>query len=164
MSDLERVLGEAQKARDEAEAAVRRANELAGQATAAQERAELEKVERRRQWAQTLIDGYDAEVGNADAEIQEAQERFDTVAVENIAGAVAAYVAWGEASMRHYGLQIRIAAAADVLGHEATRPELVQIPPFSAAIDSALAGAIAKRGVAAREEAEAELAKLRDDA
>lgn len=162
MSDLERVLGEAQKARDEAEAAVRRANELAGQATAAQERAELERVERRRQWAQTLIDGYDAEVGSADAEIQEAQERFDTVAVENIAGAVAAYVAWGEASMRHYGLQIRIAAAADVLGHEATSPELVQIPPFSAAIDSALAGAIAKRGIVAREEAEAELAKLRD--
>ena len=164
MSDLERVLSEAQKARADAEAAVQRADDLAGQADAARERAEQEAVERRRRWAQQLVDGYDAQISEADTGIQQAQERFDAAAVENIAGAVAAYVAWGEASMRHYGLQIRIAAAADILGHDATPPELVQIPPFSDALDAALAGAVAKRGIAAREEAEAELAKLRDEA
>ena len=164
MSDLDRVLSEAQKAREEAEAAMRRAQELAGQAEAARERAEREEAERRRRWAQQLVDSYDAQITAADAGIQEAQEHFETVAVENIAGAVAAYIAWGEASMRHYGLQIRISAAADILGHEATPPELVRIPPFSAALDAALATAVAKRAEVAREEAAAELARLRDGA
>lgn len=162
MSDLEQVLGEAQKAQAEAEAAVQRANELATQAAAARERAEQEEAERRRQWAQHLVDTYDAEIAAADVVIQQAQEQFNTVAVDNIAGAVAAYIAWGEASMRHYGLQIRIAAAADILGYEATQPEMVQIPPFSQAIDAALGAAVGKRADVAREEAAAELARLRD--
>lgn len=160
MSDLKRVLDEAQKARDEAEAAVRRADELAGQADAARERAEQESADRRRRWAQHLVDTYDADITTADGGIQEAQERFDRVAVENLAEAVAAYVAWGEAAMRHYGLQIRIEAAAGILGHQATPAELVTIPRFSDALDGALAAAVGRRADAAREEAAAELAKL----
>ena len=160
MSDLERVLSEAQKAQAEAESAVRRANELAGQAEAARERAEHEAAERRRAWAQQLVDSYDAEITEADAGIQAAQGRFDAAAVQDLSGAVQAYVGWAEASMRHYGLQIRISAAADILGHEATPPELVQIPPFSDALDAALAGAVSERAAAARQEAEAELSRL----
>ena len=162
MSDLDRALSEAQKAQAEAEAAVRRANELASQAEQARERAEQEAVERRRRWAQQLVDSYDAEITSADEGIQAAQERFDTAAVQDIASAVQAYVAWAEASMRHYGLQIRISAAAGILGHDTTPPELVQIPPFSEALDAALAGAVAQRAAAARQEAEAELARLAD--
>lgn len=160
MSDLERVLSEAQRAQAEAEAAVRRANELAEEAEQARLRAEREAAERRRAWAQRLVDTYDAEITEADAGIQEAQARFDAAAVQDLPGAVAAYVAWAEAAMRHYGLQIRISAAADILGHEATPPELVQIPPFSDALDAALAGAVSERAAVARQEAEAELARL----
>lgn len=162
MSDLERVLSEAQAARDAAEAAVERANELAGKADEARQRAQEEEVARRRQWAQRLVDTYDAEISAADAAIQEGEGRFRTVAVENIAGAVEAYVAWSEASLRHYGLQIRISAAADILGHQATHPELVALPRFSDALDDALAAAVVARADAARAEVEAELARLRE--
>ena len=162
MSDLERVLSEAQAARDEAEAAVQRADELAGRADEARRHAQEEEVARRRTWAQRLVDAYDAEISAADVEIQEGEERFRSVAVENIGGAVEAYVAWSEASLRHYGLQIRISAAADILGHEATHPELVALPRFSDALDDALAAAVVARADAARQEVEAELARLRD--
>src|SRR5688572_15605963 len=102
MSDLEQALSEAQRAREEAEAAARRAADLEAQAEAARERAQQEDAERRRTWAQTIVDTYDTEISNADAAIQQAHEQFNRVAVENLSGAVEAYSAWGEASMRHY--------------------------------------------------------------
>jgi len=162
VSDLDRVLGEAQQARDEAEAATRRAADLEARAEAATEQARQERAEERRRWAQRLVDSYDADTAAADGAIQEAEARFRRVAVEDLPGAVAAYVAWGEAAMRHYGLQLRVTAAAPVLGMDATPPEFVAPPPFSAALDDALAEALGQRADAARQEVEAELGRLRD--
>src|SRR5215203_450937 len=123
MSDLQRVLGEAQKAREEAEAASRRAAELEAQAEAAKERAREKQKERRRAWAQGIVDAYESDLTAADAAIQAAQERFDAVAVENLAGATEAYLAWGDAAIRHYVLQVRVGTAAPMLDMEASEAE-----------------------------------------
>ena len=160
MSDLERVLTEAQQAREQAEAAARRAEELEQQAQAARERERIRREERRRQWAQRLIDSYDADIGAADAAIIAAQEEFNRVSVENPPDAVAAYLAWGEATIRHYVLQHRVSAAAPLLGFEASPPEYAAPPNFSDALDAALTNALAERAQAAHAEVEAELIRL----
>lgn len=162
MSDLERATSEAQQAREEAEAATKRATELEAQAQTARERARQEQAERRRQWAQSLIDSYDADISAADAAIQQAQERFKSVAVENLSGAVEAYVAWGEASVRHYTLQLRVAAAAQVLDLAASPAEFVTPPLFSEALDAALADTLRERTHDADKDFEAELTRLSD--
>jgi hypothetical protein len=162
VSDLERVLGEAQKAREEAEAASKRATDLEAQANVAREQAERERDERRRQWAQHIVDSYDADVSTADTAIQQAQELFTTVARSDLTKAIEAYVAWGEATLRHYGLQVRVSAAATVLDYEASPPEFVTPPLFSAALDAALASMLTERGDAARSEVQEELARLLD--
>src|SRR4051794_18610906 len=91
VSDLERVLSEAQKAREEAEAAGKRAADLEAQANVAREQAERERDQRRQQWAQQIVDSYDADVSAADAAIQQAQEHFATVARTDLSKAVEAY-------------------------------------------------------------------------
>lgn len=162
MSDLERVLTEAQRAREEAELAAQRAADLEAQAEAARERARQEEAERRRKWAQNIVDTYDADISAADAAIQQAHDRFERVAVENLAVAVEAYTAWGEASMRHYALQLRVSAAAQMLDFGASPPEFVTPPLFSDALDAALAQALRERTSSVDQEFEAELARLRD--
>ena len=162
VSDLEQVLSEAQRARDEADAAARRATELETQAESARERARQDQIERRRSSAQRIVDSYERDTAAADTAIQEAQDQFNRVAVENLPGAVAAYIAWGEAAMRHYALQLRVSAAAPILDLEATPPELNAPPLFSDALDAALSEALGKRADAVRQEADAELGSLRD--
>lgn len=164
MSDLERALSEAQKARREAEAATQRASDLEAQAETARGRARQEQGARRRRWAQQVVDAYDADVTKADAAIQQAQATFDRTAVENLSGAVEAYVAWGEASIRHYALQLRVSAAAPILDLDASTAELIAPPLFSDALDAALAEAVGKRADAARQEVETERARLQDGA
>jgi hypothetical protein len=164
MSDLERVVTEAQQAREEAEAAARRAAELEGQAEIARERARQEEAERRRQWAQRIVDTYDADISAADAAIQQAHEHFNTVAVQNLSGAVEAYTAWGEASMRHYALQLRVSAAAEMLDLGTSPPEFVTPPTFSDALDAALAEALRERTRTVDQEFEDELARLSEGA
>jgi hypothetical protein len=161
LSDLERVVSEAQRAREEAEAAAQRAASLEAQAEAARERARQEEAEQRRQLAQQIIDSYDADVSAADVDIQEAHEHFNREAVSNLPGAIEAYLAWGEASLRHYVLQLRLAAAAPVLNLETSPPEFVAPPVFSAALDAALNDALQGRADAAQQEVDAELARLR---
>ena len=160
MSELERVLSEAQRAREEAEAAARRAEDLEHQAHAAREQERVRREERRRQWAQRLIDSYDADIGAADEAITAAQEQFNRVAVENLPAAIEAYIAWGEATIRHYVLQHRVSAAAPLLGFEASPPEYASPPNFSDALDSALTSALGGRAQAAHAEVEAELIRL----
>ena len=162
MSDLDRVLSEAQRAREEAEAATRRAAELEAQAEAARERARQEQEAQRRAWAQRVVDSYEADLTTADAAIQDAHERFNTAAVEDLPGAVAAYLAWGEAAVRHYVLQVRVGTAAPLLGFEASPAEAVTPPPFSHALDQALAQRLAEVSARARDETAAEIARSLD--
>lgn len=161
MSDLERVLNEAQKARQEAEAAMQRAAQLESQAEEARTQAERERAERQREWAQQIVDSYDADVSKADAAIQQAHDNFTTIARQDLTKAIDAYLAWGEASLRHYGLQVRVAAAAAVLDYEASPPEFVTPPLFSDALDAALATRLVERSEEARKEVEAALDRLR---
>ena len=162
MSDLERVLSEAQRAREDAEAAARRAAELEAQAAAAREQARREREERRRAWAQGVVDAYESDLTAADAAIVAAQERFDTAAVENLSGAVEAYLAWGEAAVRHYALQVRVGSAAQVLGMEATPAEFAAPPPISEALDRVLGERLVALSVQAREAGAAEVERMLD--
>ena len=163
MTDVERILDEAEKARAEAEAAAQRAAELATQAEAARQRAAEEREARRRAWAQQVIDGYDADLAAADRAIHEASDRFAAAAVQDPAGAVTAYLAWAEAAIRHYTLQVRAASVAPVVGLEATPPEHAGPPPFSAALDAALGRRVAELSAKARDEAAAEIARVLDE-
>jgi len=162
MSDLERALGEAQRAREEAEAATRRAAELEGQAEAARERARQEREQRRRAWAQGIIDSYDADLTAADRAILTAQERFDAALVDDLPGAVKAYLDWGDAAVRHYVLQVQVGTAAPMLNMDASSAEFASPPPFSQALDQALARRLATLSAEARDRAAAEIEKTLD--
>lgn len=157
MSDLEKVLSDARQAREQAEEAARRAAELEGLAEQARVRAEQERQVRRREWAQRLIASYEADISAAEAAIHTAERRFNDVAQEDVSRAVEAYIAWGEATMRHYAIQLRIAAAAPVLDMDATAAEFAAPPLFSNALDAALAQRLGERADAARLEIEAEI-------
>ena len=162
MSDLQRVLGEAQKAREEAELASRRAADLEAQAETARERARQEREQRRRAWAQGIVDAYESELTAADVAIQAAQERFDVVVVENIQGATEAYLAWGEAAIHHYVLQVRVGTAAPMLDMDASQAEFASPPPFSEALDQALGRHLAQLSAKARDAAAEEIGQTLD--
>jgi hypothetical protein len=164
VTELEKTLSDARKAREEAEAAMRRAAELEAQAEVARERAEQERMQRRRVWAQRLVDSYENDIAAADAGIQQAEQRFNTAALEDLPGAVKAYIAWGEATMRHYAIQLRIAAAAPILDMDATPAEFVAPPLFSDALDQALGRHLGARADAARQEIEEQIAHIQTEA
>lgn len=136
--DLARELREAEEAQAEAEAAVRRAASARSEAEEAQRRARAEHEVRRRAWAQSVVDSYDADLTAAETAIRDASERFAEVAAKDLSAAVAAYLAWAEAAARHYALQARIAAVAPVVDMEATPAERLNPPPFSQALDVVL--------------------------
>jgi len=137
-SDLERELREAEEAQAEAEAAVQRAAAARAEAESAQRRAREEQEVRRRAWAQSVVDAYDTDLGAAETAIRDASDRFAEAAVRDFSATVAAYMEWTEASLRHYALQVRVAAVAPVVGLEATPGERLSPPPFSQALDAAI--------------------------
>ena len=132
-SDLDREMREAEEAQAEAEAALQRAAMARAEAEAAQRRAREEQEASRRAWAQGIIDAYDTDLATAETEIRDASDRFAESAVRDISAAVAAYLEWAEASLRHYTLQVRVATVAPLLGLEAT--------PGAASSASLLSGA-----------------------
>lgn len=148
--------------RGEAEAAAERAAQLEGQAEEARERARQEREERRRGWAQGVIDAYEAKLTEADAAIQAAEERFQTVVVKDLPGAVAAYLAWGDAAVDHYVLQVRVGTAAPMLGMDVSEAEFASPPPFSQALDQALGRQLSELSAQARDEAAAEIERTLD--
>ncbi len=137
-SDLERELREAQEAQAEAEAALQRAAVARAEAESAQRRAREEQEASRREWAQSVVDTYDSDLAAAETAIRDASDRFAEAAVRDIAAAVAAYMDWVEASLRHYTLQVRVATVAPLVGLEATPGEQLSPPPFSQALDAAI--------------------------
>jgi hypothetical protein len=137
-SDLERELREAEEAQAEAEAAVQRAAAARAEAESAQRRAREEQEASRRAWAQSVVNAYDTDLAAAETAIRDASDRFAEAAVRDIAATVAAYMEWTEASLRHYALQVRVAAVAPLVGLEATPVERLSPPPFSQALDAAI--------------------------
>jgi hypothetical protein len=137
-SDLERELREAEEAQAEAEAAVQRAAAARAEAESAQRRAREEQEASRRAWAQSVVDAYDTDLAAAETAIRNASDRFAEAAVRDIDATVAAYMEWTEASLRHYALQVRVAAVAPLVGLEATPGERLSPPPFSQALDAAI--------------------------
>ena len=137
-SDLERELREAEEAQAEAEAAMQRAAAARAEAESAQRRAREEQEASRRAWAQSIVDAYDTDLAAAETAIRDASDRFAEAAVRDIAGDIAAYMEWAEASLRHYTLQVRVAAVAPLLGLEATPGERLSPPPLSQALDAAV--------------------------
>ncbi len=162
-TDMQRVMEEAQRAREEAEAAARRAQEMEAQVEAARERSRQEREARQREWAQRTVDSYESQLSAADVAVQKAQSSFDAATGKDLAAAHKAYLAWGEAASRHYALQVRIGVAAPLVGFEATPAEPIQLPPFSQAIDAALQRRLAELSDRARDETAAELKKLAGD-
>ena len=137
-SDLERELREAEEAQAEADAALQRAAMARAEAETAQRRAREEQEASRRAWAQGVVDTYDSDLAAADTAIRDASDRFAEAAVRDMSAAVAAYLEWAEASLRHYTLQVRVASVAPLVGLEATPGERLSPPPFSQALDAAI--------------------------
>jgi hypothetical protein len=77
--------------------------------------------------------------------------------VRDLAAAVNAYMAWSEASLRHYALQVRVATVAPELGLEATPGEVLSPPPFSQALDAAIELYVAEASARIRDEMAAEV-------
>jgi hypothetical protein len=137
-SDLERELQEAEEAQAEAEAALQRAAMARAEAESAQRRASEEQEASRRAWAQSVVDSYDTDLAAAETAIRDASDRFAEAAVRDVPAAVAAYMDWVEASLRHYTLQVRVSTVAPLVGLEATPGEQLSPPPFSQALDAAI--------------------------
>jgi small-conductance mechanosensitive channel len=162
-SDLERELREAHEAQAEAEAALQRAAVARAEAESAQRRAREEQEASRRAWAQSVVDTYDSDLAAAETAIRDASDRFAESAVRDIAAAVAAYMDWVEASLRHYTLQVRVATVAPLVGLEATPGEQLSPPPFAQALDAAIDLHIAALSSRIRDEAADEIrARLGD--
>ena len=87
MSDVDRILSEAQQAQAEAEAAARRAAELEARAAAARQQLAAQREARRTAWAQQVIDAYDADLATADQALQQAVARFEEAAEDPAAAA-----------------------------------------------------------------------------
>ena len=162
-SDLERELREAEEAQAEAEAALERAALARSEAESARQRAREEQEASRRVWAQSVIDSYDVDLAAAETAIRGASDRFAEAAVRDIAAAVAAYMEWAEAGLRHYTLQVRVAAVAPLLGLEATPGERLSPPPFSQALDAAIELHIAALSGRIRDEAAEEISNRLGD-
>jgi hypothetical protein len=156
-SDLEREMREAEEAQAEAEAALQRAAMARAEAEAAQRRAREEQEASRRAWAQGVVDAYDTDLAAAETAIRDASDRFAAAAVRDISAAVAAYLEWAEASLRHYTLQVRVASVAPLVGLEATPGERLSPPPFSQALDAAVDLHIAALSGRIRDEAADEI-------
>ena len=156
-SDLQRELREAEEAQAEAEAAMQRATMAQAEAEAAQRQAREEQEAGRRAWAQGVVDAYDTDLATAESAIRDASDRFAEAVVRDISAAVAAYLEWAEASLRHYTLQVRIATVAPLLGLEATPGEQLSPPPFSQALDAAIELHIAALSGRIRDEAADEI-------
>jgi ferric-dicitrate binding protein FerR (iron transport regulator) len=137
--ELTRQLQEAEQAQADADAAAQRAAQARTVAEAAQRRDQERRAERRRAWAQGIVDTYDADLAAAAAAIREHSERFADLAGNDLPAAIAAYQAWNEASLRHYALQERVATVAPELGLRATAGEQLTPPPLSEALDAAIA-------------------------
>jgi hypothetical protein len=156
-SDLERELREAEEAQAEAAAAMQRAATARAEAEAAQRRAREEQEASRRAWAQGVVDTYDTDLANAESAIRDASDRFAEATVRDISAAVAAYLEWAEASLRHYTLQVRVATVAPLLDLQATPGERLNPPPFSQALDAAIDLHIAALSGRIRDEAADEI-------
>jgi len=154
-SDLARELREAEEAQAEAEAAMRRAAAARAEAESAHRRAREEQEASRRAWAQNIVDTYDTDLAAAETTIRDASDRFAEAAVRDMA--VAAYMEWAEASLRHYTLQVRVATVAPLVGLEATPGERLNPPPFSQALDAAIDLHVAALSGRIRDEAAEEI-------
>jgi hypothetical protein len=110
--ELQQQLREAEQAQADADAAVQRAATERAEAEATQQRILEEHAARRQEWAQNVLDTYDADLAAAEAAIRDSSDRFAELAVRDLAAAVKAYMAWSEASLRHYALQVRVATVA----------------------------------------------------
>jgi chromosome segregation ATPase len=155
--ELQRQLQEAERAQADADAAVQRAATERAEAEATQQRILEEHAARRQEWAQNVLDSYDADLAAAEAAIRENSDRFVELAVRDLAAAVKAYMAWSEASLRHYALQVRVATVAPELGLEATPGERLSPPPFSQALDAAIELYVAEASARIRDEMAAEV-------
>jgi hypothetical protein len=162
-SDLARELREAEEAQAEAEAALRRAAEARAEAESAQRRAQEEQEASRRAWSQGVVDAYDTDLAAAESTIRDASDRFAEAVVRDIDAAVAAYMEWTEASLRHYTLQVRVAAVAPLVGLEATPGERLSPPPFSRALDAAIDLHVAALSGRIRDEAADEISNRLGD-
>ena len=162
MSALEREVREAEQAQAEAEAAMRRAEEARAEAEAMRLRFEEEQERNQLAWAQSVVDAYDADLAAAESSIREASDRFAAAATHDVSGAVAAYLEWAEASLRHYTLQVRVATVAPLLDLEATPGERLTPPPFSQALDTAIAHQVADLSERIRNETAAEIGSRLD--
>ena len=151
-NDLARQLQEAEQAQAEAEAAAQHAARERAEADEAQRRAREEQAARRLAWSQGIVDAYDADLAAAETAIREQSERFADLAGRDLPAALGAYMAWSEASLRHYAVQVRVATVAPELGYEATPGEQLSPPPFSEALDAAIALHVAAASARVRDE------------
>jgi len=156
-SELEQEMREAEEAEAEAKAAMQRAAIARADAEAAQRRALEEQEASRRAWAQGIVDAYDADLAAAETAIRESSDRFAEAAVKDLTAAVAAYLDWAEASLRHYTVQVRVATVAPMLDLEATAGDRLSPPPFSQALDAAVDLHLAALSAQIRDEAAAEI-------
>src|ERR687890_2698755 len=124
---------------------------------AVQRRAREEQEASRRAWAQGVVDAYETDLAAAETAIRQASDQFAESAVRDISAAVAAYLEWAEASLRHYTLQVRVATVAPLLDLEATPGEQLSPPPFSQALDAAVELHIAALSGRIRDEAADEI-------
>lgn len=160
MTDVNNAIDEARRAREEAEAAARRADTLEADAETARQRARDERIARQRDWAQRTVDAYDADIAEADKAVRQAQGDFEAAIGGDLATAMTRYLGWGEAAARHYALQVRIGTAAPLVGFEASVPEPIVLPPFSQALDNALSRRLAELFDRTRDETAAELQQV----
>ena len=71
-------------------------------------------------------------------------------------------MAWGEAAVRHYVLQVRVATAAPMVNMEVSPAEFAAPPPFSQALDHALGERLADLSRRARDTTAAEIERTLD--
>ncbi len=155
-SDLQRQVREAEQAQADAEAAVQRAAAERAEAEATQQRILEEHAARRQEWAQNVLDTYDADLAAARRPSVTTATALPSLrcGISRLLWSLHGLVG---GSLRHYALQVRVATVAPELGLEATPGERLSPPPFSQALDAAIELYVAEASARIRDEMAAEV-------
>jgi hypothetical protein len=90
-------------------------------------------------WARRTHANCQADIADVERTVEQARSAFYRIAGQDITKAMLAYAAWQDASARHYATVTRHESAANTVGSDFVRPFTLTVPPFSVALDGALA-------------------------
>ena len=136
---VEQAIRQADELHATAAAALAAARDAQNRADAAGQVLASKRDAARLAWARRTHAARQSDIADAERTVETARSAFYRIAGQDITKAMLAYMAWQDASARHYATATRHESAANTVGSDFVRPFTLTVPPFSVALDGALA-------------------------